>query len=86
MSEAESAVAQIVANALRHAGFAADIGYSGNMGKRMTRANKIKAAMAVIIGGDEAAESAATVRNLDSGEQTKVLQKDLVAYFRETMR
>jgi histidyl-tRNA synthetase len=85
VSEAESAVAQIVANTLRHAGFSVDIGYSGNMGKRMTRANKIKATTAVIIGGDEAAENAATVRNLDSGEQTKVLQKDLVAYFRGTL-
>jgi histidyl-tRNA synthetase len=84
VSEAESAVAQIVANTLRHAGFSVDIGYSGNMGKRMTRANKIKATTAVIIGGDEAAENAATVRNLDSGEQTKVLQKDLVAYFRNS--
>jgi histidyl-tRNA synthetase len=80
VGEGEAAAAQAITNTLRQAGFVADIGYSGNMGKRMTRANKIKAVVAVIIGGDEAAENAATVRNLDSGEQVKVAQGDLVQH------
>jgi histidyl-tRNA synthetase len=54
---------------LRHAGFAVDIAFSGNLSKRMKRANKLNAAAAVIIGEDELARGAATVRDLDSGEQ-----------------
>jgi histidyl-tRNA synthetase len=57
---------------LRHAGFAADLGYGGNPGKRMKRANKIGARVAVILGDEELAAAAATVRDLDTGEQERV--------------
>ena len=57
---------------LRHAGFAADLGYGGNPGKRMKRANKIGARVAVILGEEELAADAATVRDLDTGEQERV--------------
>jgi len=57
---------------LRHAGFAADLGYGGNPGKRMKRANKIGARVAVILGEEELADAAATVRDLDTGEQERV--------------
>ena len=84
VSDAEAATANIIVSALRHAGFTVDIAFSGNMGKRMTRANKIKATTAIILGGDEVLENAATVRNLDAGAQDKVRQKDLVEYLRKT--
>ena len=48
------------------------IGYSGNLGKRMKRANKIGAAAAVILGDDELARNGVTLRDLDSGEQEAV--------------
>ncbi len=80
IGEEETKVAHAITAHLRHAGFAVDIGYGGNMGKRMTRANKIKAAVAIILGGDEVREGVATVRNLDSGEQVKVAQADLVQH------
>jgi histidyl-tRNA synthetase len=54
---------------LRAAGFAADLGFSGNLGKRMKRANKIGAAAALILGEDELARGVVTLRDLDSGEQ-----------------
>ena len=38
----------------------------------MSRANKINARAAVIIGDDELARNSATLRDLDSGEQTLV--------------
>jgi len=57
---------------LRHAGFAADLGYGGNPGKRMKRANKIGARVAVILGEDELAANAATLRDLDTGGQERV--------------
>ena len=61
-----------VAQRLRGAGFATDLGYSGNVGKRLKRANKIGACAAVLLGDDELARDAATVRDLDTGEQVEV--------------
>jgi histidyl-tRNA synthetase len=57
---------------LRRAGFAVDLGYGGSVTKRMKRANKINARAAVILGEDELSRNAATVRDLDSGEETEV--------------
>lgn len=54
---------------LRHEGFTVDVGFSGNVSRRMKRANRINAAAAVIIGEDELAHGVATVRDLDTGEQ-----------------
>jgi len=69
--EAERAVL-ILANKIRQAGLPADLGYSGNMGKRMKRANKLNARVAVILGENELAKNVAAVRDLDSGEQREV--------------
>jgi histidyl-tRNA synthetase len=57
---------------LRRAGYAVDLGFSGNPGKRMKRANKLSARAAVLLGEDELAQNAATVRDLESGEQELV--------------
>ena len=57
---------------LRRAGFAVDLGYSGNLGRRMKRADKVNASAAIIVGDDELARRAATVRDMDSGQQTEV--------------
>jgi histidyl-tRNA synthetase len=64
--------ATILTERLRRAGFAVDLGFSGNMGKRMKRANKVAARVAVILGEDERLARAVTLRDLDSGEQTTV--------------
>ena len=61
-----------ITHALRQGGIAADLGYSGNLSKRMKRANKLKARFAVLLGEDELARGAATLRDLDSGEQAEV--------------
>ncbi len=76
---AAEAVALQVTNDLRHAGQTVDLGYSGNVGKRMKRANKINAHAAILIGDDELAAGTATVRNLDTGDQSSVPLADLVA-------
>lgn len=71
-----------IAGKLRLAGFHVEQGYSGNMKKRISRANKINAVKAVIIGSDELAANSVTVKDLDSGEQKTVsldkLQEELV--------
>ncbi len=69
---ARNGLALGLAERLRGAGFAVDVGYSGNVGKRMKRANKLAARAAVLLGEDELARDAASVRDLDSGEQTEV--------------
>ena len=70
--------ALILANKIRRAGLPADLGYSGNMGKRMKRANKVKARVAVILGETELAKHVAAVRDLDSGEQREVPLETLI--------
>ncbi|MEQ8194143.1 MAG: histidine--tRNA ligase [Rhodospirillales bacterium] len=64
--------ALVITHELRGAGFAVELGFSGNMSKRMNRANKMNACAAVILGEDELAKGVATVRDMTSGEQREV--------------
>jgi len=85
MGAAGETKAMTLAHELRGAGFAVDLGYSGNMKRRMQRANKVRAAAAVFLGDDELARGAAALRNLDTGEQIEVpldQLKDRLAPFR----
>ena len=66
-----------IAHNLRKAGFVIDMGYSGNLKKRMKKANKLNAKAAIILGGDELERSIAIVRNLDNGEQEEVSLNNL---------
>jgi histidyl-tRNA synthetase len=68
---AETKATGIIAD-LRRAGIACDMGYRGNMKKRMQRANGSGAAWAIILGDDELAKGEAAVRNLGTGEQQAV--------------
>jgi histidyl-tRNA synthetase len=54
------------------------MGYSGNMKKRINRANKAGAGAVVIIGEDELTKGVATVRNMETGEQTEIALDALV--------
>ncbi len=54
---------------LRRAGFAVDLGYRGNVSRRLKRANKIGAAAALLLGEDERARGVVTLRDLETGEQ-----------------
>ena len=67
-----------IAYKLRLAGFSVEQSYSGNMKKRMIKANKVNAVKAVILGSDEVANNVATVKDLDSGEQKTVALSDLI--------
>jgi histidyl-tRNA synthetase len=66
------AKALTLTNALRQGGLAADLGYSGNLARRMKRANRINARLALILGDDELAKGIVIVRDLDSGVQESV--------------
>lgn len=83
-AEAET-LALRLAQELRRAGFSVDLAYSGNLQKRMRRADKIKACAAIILGEDELKRGQAAVRDLDAGTQTDVpltALKDRLATFR----
>ena len=77
LGDAAEALGLTLTDELRRAGLPVDLGYRGKMKQRMKRANNIDARAAVIIGDDELKQSAATVRDLDSGEQELVPLDDL---------
>ncbi len=80
ISDEQEQLARSLANTLRYAGFAVDVGYSGNVGQRMKRADKINATVAVIVGSEEVKDESVTVRNLENGEQQTVNQAQLVQH------
>lgn len=75
------AAALSLAQDLRRQGIAVDMGYSGNMGKRMKRADKVGATHAIIIGSDELAKGVAQVKDLSQGTQREVAIKELAGLF-----
>jgi histidyl-tRNA synthetase len=77
VGEAGEAAGLKLAQRLRHAGFSVDLGYSGNLSRRMKRADKINARAAIILGDNELARNAATLRDFDSGEQAEVALNEL---------
>ena len=72
IGEAAETAALPLAERLRAAGYRIDMAFDGNLKKRMKRADRIGARAALLIGADELADGAATVRDLDSGEQGRV--------------
>ena len=72
LGAAAEARAIVLAEELRASGLRVDVGFSGNLGRRMKRADRMNAAAAVLIGDDELARDVATVRNMDGGEQEEV--------------
>ncbi|HXS40540.1 MAG TPA: histidine--tRNA ligase [Stellaceae bacterium] len=72
LGEAGEALALTLAHSLRRSGFTIDLGYSGNLRRRLQRADKLKARVAVILGDNEIARNVAALRDLDTGEQSEV--------------
>ncbi len=72
MGEAGERMALRLSRELRDAGLTVELSYKGGIKRGLRRADRIHAAAAVLIGDDELARDAATVRNLDSGEQAEV--------------
>ncbi len=72
-----------IAQDLRQNAFIVDMAYSGNMGKRMKKANKINACAAVIMGSDEYEKGIVTVRDLDTGDQNEIAAAELNAFMQK---
>jgi len=78
LGDRAQAEAQRILAGLRREGVTADMAYRGNMKKRLSRANDVGAAYALIIGDDELDRGEAQLKNLESGEQRSV-SLDLLA-------
>jgi histidyl-tRNA synthetase len=83
LGEAGEKLALGMAETLRSEGLPVDLGYSGNLSRRMRRANRVNARAAVLIGDDEVARNVVTLRDFDTGEQSTVRRdhelSDLIA-------
>ena len=80
LGEAAQARAMVLARDLRAAGVVVHMDYRGALKKRLARADRRNARLAVIVGDDELARGMATLRDLDSGQQRDVALDDLVAH------
>ncbi len=79
MGEAATLKAFEIAETLREAGATVVADRSGNLKKRLNRANKAEARFAVIIGDNELEVSSAMVKDLDAGTQDMVAFDKLAA-------
>jgi len=79
--EATLAAAIAAAQSLRNAGFAAEIETRSSLKKRMERVVKSGAAHMVLVGEDELARGAVTVRDLGKREQTEIALDALADHF-----
>ena len=82
IGDAGEMAASKLAEELRDYGLAVDLGYSGNLARRLRRANRIRAFAAILLGEDELARGVATLRDLDTGVQCEVSLIDLPARLR----
>jgi len=80
MGEAAEQKAIELAAELRRSGLVVDLGFRGNMKKRMQRADAEGARYAIILGDDELSRDQASVKNLSSGEQVQVPLGELSAW------
>ncbi len=67
---------------LRRQGFFVDFIFSGNVGKRMKRANKVNALVAILMGQEELATQQLTVKDLTTGEQKNVALGQIADYLK----
>ncbi len=72
LGEAVAARAWALARDLRATGVRLDIDWKGNLKKRLNRAARRGARFALLLGEDELAKDAVTLRDLESGEQREV--------------
>ena len=68
-----------LAEMLRDSGVAVDLSAGGAIGKRLKKADRAGARLAVILGSDELAAGTAQLRDLATGTQSSIAQADLAA-------
>lgn len=68
-----------LANGLRHRGFHVELGYKGNLKKRMQKADKLKATAALILGETELAKGVVMLKDMATSEQHEVKFDDIAS-------
>jgi histidyl-tRNA synthetase len=86
LGEQAELVALKLGEEFRDQGLVVELTYSGNLQRRMRRADRLHARAAVLLGDDELAQNAATIRDLDSGAQDVVPLAELPARLRAMVR
>ncbi len=79
VGEEQKEAAFALVQSLRRAACRVEIGFSGNVKKRMRRADRLQARAVLILGDEEVEKGGVTLRDLDSGEQDFVPEGDLQA-------
>ena len=74
-----------LADELRNKNISIDMGYSGNLKKRLKQANKISADYAIIIGDEEVQNNKAIIRNLETGSQENIALDKLVKHIEKML-
>lgn len=82
LGEAAESTALVLTHQLREAHIYTEQIFSGNLAKRLKKANKLNASYAILIGDDELQAQQAQVKNLDSGQEEKVAFSALIAYLK----
>ncbi|MEQ9488758.1 MAG: histidine--tRNA ligase [Alphaproteobacteria bacterium] len=77
LGEAAEAACLSLADRLRRQGLRVDMAFSGNMKKRMRRADKVGASHAVILGDQELERGVAAVKTLTTGDQQDIVLDSL---------
>ena len=81
LTKEQHALALLVADELQARSFCTDVLLEGDSLKSMMRhANKMGAKYALLIGPDEQAQKMVMVKNMMTGEEEKVGQKELVTH------
>ncbi len=84
VGSAQRTQALVITQRLRKSGLHVDLGYSGNVKKRLNRANKANARAAILLGEDELAKGVVTLRDMETGEQSEAplasLEEHLARY------
>lgn len=74
----------VLVQRLRMQGFIIEQGYKGNMAKRLKKADKHGATLALLLGDDECANGTITLKDLTSGQQRTIPQAQLAQALLET--
>ena len=74
-----------LANELINKNISIDLGYSGNLKKRLKQANKVSADYAIIIGNEEVENNHAIIRNLETGSQDNIKLDKLVKHIEKIL-
>lgn len=72
IGEAAEEEARKLAYSLRKEGFRIEYAYSGNLGKRMKKANKANARLALIFGEEELEAKTITIKQMDEGTEESI--------------